>query len=131
MVLFMIAVALPWRTDCPAKHPSPKKSPGSSIATTASRPALERTESFTPPLWIYRTLSHGSPWVKMTSARRYSTIFFAIPAEPRNDWALNAPFGSDSIATPLENRVADGLARRLRWTADRESRPREHRQSPK
>ena len=55
--------------------------------------------------------SHGSPWVKMTSARRYSTIFLAIPAESRNAWALNVPFCFDSITTPLENRVTDGLAR--------------------
>src|SRR6266702_1577392 len=132
MVLLMIAVALAMRTDCPARHPSPKKSPGSSIATTASRPVFELTESFTPPLWIYRTLSHGSPWAKMTSVRRYSTIFLAIPTELRNAWALNAPVGLDSMATPLENRLTGGLARRLRWTAGR-SNPaarRVHRQSP-
>jgi hypothetical protein len=47
---------------------------------------------------MYRTLSPGSPWVKMTSARRYSTIFLAIPAESRNAWALNVLFCSDAMA---------------------------------
>src|ERR1700687_978622 len=68
---------------------------------------------------MYRTLSLGSPWVKMTSARRYSTIFLAIPAEPRNAWTLNVPFLVDSMARPLENIGTDGRGRRrLRWTAD-------------
>src|SRR5438034_16502 len=49
MLLAVIAVALPIRTDCPARHPSPKKSPGLIIPTTASRPVGESTESFTPP----------------------------------------------------------------------------------
>ena len=38
------ASAVPMRTCCPARHPSPKKSPGPSIATTASFPVKERTE---------------------------------------------------------------------------------------
>ena len=37
------------------------------MATTASRPDLDTTESFTFPFWMYNTWSHGSPWVKMTS----------------------------------------------------------------
>ena len=45
----MIAVALPIRTGWPARHPSPKKSPGPSIATTASRPVFDSTDSLTPP----------------------------------------------------------------------------------
>src|ERR1700694_5046605 len=51
---------------------------------------------------MYRTLSPGSPWVKMTSARRYSTIFLAIPAERRNAWALNVPFLVAAMARPLK-----------------------------
>ena len=46
-----------------------KKSPGPSIATTASLPPGDSTESFTVPFWMYRTLSAASPWEKMTSAR--------------------------------------------------------------
>jgi hypothetical protein len=46
------AVAVPIRTGCPARHPSPKKSPGPSMATTASFPALESTDSLTPPSWM-------------------------------------------------------------------------------
>ena len=49
-VLGVIAVALPMRTGWPARHPSPKKSPGPSIATTASLPVFESTDSFTPPV---------------------------------------------------------------------------------
>ena len=40
------------------------------MATTASRPVLERTDSFTPPFWMYMTLSQTSPCEKMVSARR-------------------------------------------------------------
>ncbi len=39
-MLGVIAVALPTRTRCPARHPSPKKSPGARTATTASLPSL-------------------------------------------------------------------------------------------
>jgi hypothetical protein len=68
------------------------------MATTASRPVFERTESFTQPFWMYKTLSQGSPWMKMTSARRYSTIVLAIPAESRNARISNVPWCPDSIA---------------------------------
>jgi hypothetical protein len=43
------AVAVPILTGWPARHPSPKKSPGPSIPTTASFPAEDKTDSFTPP----------------------------------------------------------------------------------
>ncbi len=46
------AVAVPMRIACPARHPSPKKSLGPSMATTASFPADDNTDSFTPPSWI-------------------------------------------------------------------------------
>ena len=38
IVLGVIAMALAMRTGWPARHPSPKNSPGPSIATTASLP---------------------------------------------------------------------------------------------
>ena len=63
----MIAVALPMRTGWPARQPSPKKSPGPSIATTASLPVFDSTDSLTPPVWMYMTCSQASPWVKMVS----------------------------------------------------------------
>ncbi len=50
--LGVIAVALPIRTGCPARQPSPKKSPGPSMATTASRPFFDSTDSLTPPPWM-------------------------------------------------------------------------------
>ena len=52
MTLGVIAVALPMRSGWPAMHPSPKKSPGPSIATTASLPVRESTDNFTPPDWM-------------------------------------------------------------------------------
>jgi hypothetical protein len=90
----------------------PKKSPDPGIATMASRPAFECAESFTRPLWIYPTLSHGSPWLKMTAVRRYSTIFLAIPAESKNTWALDATFWlrfhRHSPGRPLDRRFCRG-----------------------
>jgi hypothetical protein len=41
---------------------------------------------------MYMTLSHTSPWAKMTSPRRNSTILLEIPVESRKAWALNVPF---------------------------------------
>ena len=70
MVLGVTAVALPIRRGCPDMQPSPKKSPGPSIATTTSRPVFERTESFTPPFWMYITVLQASPCEKMSSVRR-------------------------------------------------------------
>ena len=49
--LGVIAVALPMRIGWPAMHPSPKKSPGPSIATTASLPVRDTTDSLMPPDW--------------------------------------------------------------------------------
>ena len=51
-VVGMTAVAVPMRSICPARHPSPKKSLGPSMATTASCPAEDSTDSLTPPSWI-------------------------------------------------------------------------------
>src|SRR5438067_12617222 len=88
MTLGVMASALPMRTGWPARHPSPKNSPGPSIATTASRPVLERTNNFTPPRWMYITLLQRSPCEKVASDRAYSTISFDSPAESRNARAL-------------------------------------------
>ena len=76
------AVAVCIRSGCPAKPPSPTKSPGPRIATTASLPVLETTDSFTPPFWMYMTLPQTSPWEKMVSFRLYSTIL-VTPAESK------------------------------------------------
>lgn len=53
----------------PARQPSPKNEPSLSIATMASRPPLEATESFTSPFWMYRQGVHGSPCTKMAAPR--------------------------------------------------------------
>ena len=84
-----MAVALPIRTGWPARQPSPKKSPGPSIATTASLPAFDSTDSLTPPDWMYMTCSHGSPCVKIVSPRPVLDDVLATPAESRNACALN------------------------------------------
>jgi hypothetical protein len=83
MALGVIAVALPIRTSWPARQPSPKKSPGPSIATTASLPDLDSTDSLMPPDWMYITCPAGSPWVKTAWARLYWTTLRAIPDESR------------------------------------------------
>jgi hypothetical protein len=49
VVVTAIAVAVPMRSAWPARQPSPKKSPGTNIATTASLPVAAKTESFTLP----------------------------------------------------------------------------------
>lgn len=38
------------------------------MATTASRPDFDNTESLTPPFWTYITLSAASPCEKMPSS---------------------------------------------------------------
>src|SRR6267378_3201780 len=56
----------------------------------ASFPECDRTESWTPPLCRYMTLSDGSPWEKTTSLRAYATIRFPRPVDSRNAFASNA-----------------------------------------
>jgi hypothetical protein len=46
-VVGVIAIAVTMHLDCPVRHPSPKKSPGPRIATTASLPLSLTTVSFT------------------------------------------------------------------------------------
>src|ERR1051326_7475110 len=99
ITLGVMAVALPIRIGCPARHPSPKKSPGPSMATTASRPDLDSTDSLTPPAWMYMTCSHASPCVKTVSARPYLRNVFATPTESRNACALKG------AASPLRPRL--------------------------
>ena len=63
-------------------------------------PTFESTESFTPPFWMYSTCSHGSPCVKMTSARRYSTIFRRSRQSRERLWTLKMPVRFDFMARP-------------------------------
>src|SRR5581483_7595181 len=93
IVVGTVAVALPMRNGCPARQPSPKKSPGPSIATTASRPVFDTTDSLMPPDWMYMTCSQGSPCVNTASPRPYLAIVFATPDDSRNCWASNADVG--------------------------------------
>ena len=51
MVLGCIALAVDMRKGWPVRQPSPKKLPGSSMAMTACFPWVDRTVSFTLPLW--------------------------------------------------------------------------------
>ena len=96
MMLGVMAVALPMRTRCPARHPSPKKSPGPSIATTASLPLVDSTDSFTPPAWMYMTSLQASPCAKITSPRPYLVLERGPPTASRNACALKG--GGDVVA---------------------------------
>src|SRR5437867_11263314 len=87
-----IVVAVPMRTSCPARHPSPKKSAGPRIATTASLPTSLTTDSFTPPSWIYITLVAGSPWEWIFCNFRYPTTSLDTPAASRNAWPSQGGF---------------------------------------
>src|SRR5213080_5521347 len=87
-----IAVAVPMRTSCPARHPSPKKSEGPRMATTASLPTSLTTDSFTPPSWIYITLVAKSPWEYTFCNFRYTTTFLDTPAESSKAWASKGCF---------------------------------------
>src|SRR5580698_6135154 len=88
-VVAVTAVAVPIRSGWPARHPSPKKSPGPSTATTASLPRWFTTDSLTPPFWMYSTVLPESPCEKIVSLRLNSTTFRATPADSRNSWASN------------------------------------------
>ena len=61
MVVGVSAVAVAIRRVCPARQPSPRKSPRSSSPTTASFPVRDRTESFTVPFSMNMTLVPSSP----------------------------------------------------------------------
>src|SRR4051812_38756762 len=97
----VIAVALPIRSGWPARHPSPKKSVGPSIATTASRPLFESTESLTPPDWMYMTCRQTSPCVKIVSPRENSTTDFEIFEAERNARVSNKASGFGVFAAGL------------------------------
>jgi hypothetical protein len=50
----VIAVAVAMRICCPARLPSPKKSPGPNTAITASLPAFNTAVNLTLPFWILK-----------------------------------------------------------------------------
>ena len=95
IVVGVTAVAVPIRTVWPAMQPSPKKSVGPNIATTASFPDPFTTDNFTPPCWTYMTLLAASPWLKMDSFLRNCVIFLEIPAVSRNTC------GVESVGLPV------------------------------
>src|ERR1017187_2149732 len=82
------AVAAAIRIGCPANPPSPIKSPGPKIPTTASLPVLETTEIFTPPFRMYIIFWQGSPWENSVSFLPNSIMVLATPAELRKASAL-------------------------------------------
>src|SRR5712675_910000 len=71
--------------------PSPKKSPGPSVAMIASLPLALSAVIFTPPSCIYMMVPAADPCVKITSSILNSLTLLATPAESRKAWALNAP----------------------------------------
>jgi hypothetical protein len=106
--------------------PSPKKSPGPRIATTASLPVLLTTESFTPPSWMYMTFFAGPPWPKMISLPRNRSIFRPRPADSRNNFTSKtgtlgfAFLGERRTSTDTRIAAADDIL--MGWTS-REGRP--------
>src|SRR5712672_232782 len=71
--------------------PSPKKSPGPSVAMIASLPLALSAVIFTPPSCIYMMVPAAEPCEKITSSILNSLTLLARPAESRKAWALNAP----------------------------------------
>ena len=57
--------------------------PAVNIATTASFPIRESTESLMAPFWMYLTSLPASPCEKTTPPRRYFTILRAGPVDSR------------------------------------------------
>src|SRR5689334_22556720 len=53
------------------------------MATTASLPMRESTDSLIAPFWMYLTSLQGSPCEKTTSPRWYFTTFRAGPVDSR------------------------------------------------
>jgi hypothetical protein len=98
-VVAVIAVAIPMRNGTPARHPSPKKSPGPNSATTASLPALiHYRQLYAALLNVHDVGSHSHPGSK------FSAIFDTpsplglhrwIPGKP---WALKARFFFDFVS---------------------------------
>ena len=86
----MTAVAVPMRNGCPAKEPSPKKSPGPSMATTASLPDEDSTESFTPALLDIEHAVRLCPWAKTTAPVASRMVRGDILADLRNAWTSKA-----------------------------------------
>lgn len=70
-----IAAAVAIRTCCPAKHPSPKKSPSFNMATTAFFPCLETTKSLTLPDLILFDIENGVCRVALTKDMVVGTVF--------------------------------------------------------
>src|ERR1043166_5834680 len=92
-LLDAMAVAVPMRTGCPASAPSPKKSPGTSIATTASLPIRESTDSLIAPLCRYLTSLPASPCANTTCPRRYFATCGRGPSDVRYVSTSKADFG--------------------------------------
>src|SRR5260221_5871836 len=80
-VVGVVALAVAVQMDWPARHPSPKKSPGPRMATTASLPISLTT--------MYMTFVAGSPCAKTVSSLRNFSSFLPGPAEPRYNFTSN------------------------------------------
>jgi hypothetical protein len=70
IALGVTAIACPCEGDWPAMHPSPKNRPRyPAIATTASRPVRDSTDSWTRRSGCKTRPAPASPWLKMDSPR--------------------------------------------------------------
>src|SRR5580698_10299217 len=91
-VVAAMVVAVAMQRDWPPRHPSPKKSPGPRIATTASLPVWLTTDSFMPPSWMYITCLAGSPWAKTVSFLANLPTLLPRPVESRKRFTSKARF---------------------------------------
>ena len=86
------AVAVSRRIGWPASAPSPRKSPGSSVATIASLPACERHRQADRAGSQINHAVARMPWENTTSPRAYDTTFFPSPARLEEGLCVNGPF---------------------------------------
>src|SRR4029079_12435837 len=73
------------RRGWPVRQPSPKKSPFSWRATTASLPFSETTVTLHSPSLLSKTASAESPWRKIVSFFRYFALVLPPSAWDRKD----------------------------------------------
>src|SRR6202140_3900600 len=78
-----IAVAVAMRTGFPIMQPSPRKSPGPRIASTASLPCGFTMVSLALPDWMYQTSLQGSSCEKSGCPVLYLTTRRDVPALER------------------------------------------------
>src|ERR1700688_2256136 len=78
------AVAVAMRTGLPIMQPSPRKSPGPRMASTASLPWGFTMVSLALPDWMYQTSLHGSSCEKSACPFLYLIMRLEAPALERD-----------------------------------------------